>query len=94
MLYRSVLSSKQTWHTVFCAVYTTLLTATQYSSEYSFIMLMFHPINHYHNTKESSMCHSVPVLLHACFNPLQYSIPYSNAMKQEVSQMQACTQNM
>jgi len=31
---------------------------------------MFHPLDHNHDTKESFMCHSVPVLLHAHFNPL------------------------
>jgi hypothetical protein len=73
-LHRSVLSSEHTWHTVFCALYPKPLTATYYSSEYFFIMLMFHPLNHNHNTKEAVMCHSVTVFLHACFNPLKYSI--------------------
>jgi len=41
---------------------------TYYTSEYLFIMLMFHPLNL--NTIEFFMCHLFPVLLHAHFNPL------------------------
>jgi len=54
-------------------------------------MLMFHPSNHSHDTKESFMCHSVPVSLCACLNPLQHSIHYSNATKQAATQTHACT---
>jgi hypothetical protein len=42
-------------------------------------MLMFHPLNRNHDTKEAVMCHSVPVSLCARFNPLQYLIRYRNA---------------
>jgi len=48
--------------------------------------LCFHPSNHNHDTKETFMCHAVPVSLCALFHPLQHSIRYSNAMKQTASQ--------
>ena len=63
------------WHTVCCALYTKLLTATQYSSEYLFFMLMVHPINHNQDTKEA--CVSFIPSIFMCtyqsittFNPL------------------------
>jgi hypothetical protein len=44
ILQRNMLSSEQTWHTVCCALQPKQLTATQYSSEYLFILLMFSSI--------------------------------------------------
>ena len=81
-------------HTVCCALYTKFLTATQYSSEYLFIMLMFHPLKHNHNTKEAFLCHSVPVSLCALINPLYHSIHHCNAMKQTANQELARSQTM
>ena len=40
-LQRRTLLTKQACHTFFCALQPKLLTVTQYSSEYLFIMLMF-----------------------------------------------------
>ena len=43
---------------------------SSYCSEYLFITLMFNPLKHNHDTKESLKCHSFPVSLFALFNPL------------------------
>jgi hypothetical protein len=76
MLYRSVLYSEQTWHTFCYAVYTKLLTATQYSSEYLFIMLMFSSIKSQSQYKKSfyvsfscsfSTCPFQPFISSGCF---------------------------
>jgi hypothetical protein len=82
----------RSWHTVCCVLYTKFLSATQYSSEYLSIMLMFHPLNHNHYTKEAFMCHSVPVSICALNNPLHHSIHYRNATKQTANQTLACSQ--
>ena len=52
---------------------------------------MFHPLNHSHVTKDASMCHSDPVSLCAPFNPLYYSVRYTNTTQQEASQVRTCT---
>ena len=94
ILQRSVLYSEQTWHTVCCPSQTKLLTPTQYSSEYLFIMNKFSSITSQSMYKRIFMRHSVPVSLCAIFNPLQPSICYSNATKQTDSQKLACSQTM
>jgi hypothetical protein len=50
--------------------------------------------NNNYGTKESFMCHSVPVSLCALINPLHDSIRYCNAMKQTPNQALAWTQTM
>jgi hypothetical protein len=46
--------------------------------------LCFHPLNYNHDIKEAfNMCHSVPVLQHARFDPWQCYTPYFQCQLQE-----------
>jgi len=67
ILWRNMLSSEQAWYPAVCALQTKLLTDTQYSHEYLFIMLMFSSTK---SRYKAFVCHSLPVFLPACFNPL------------------------
>ena len=83
ILYRSVLSREQklAYHCL-RFIQQTLLTATQYRSQYLFIVHMFSSVKSHSQYKRTFMWHSVPVSLYALFNPLQHSIRYCNAKKQ------------
>jgi hypothetical protein len=93
ILQRHTLLTKQTSHTFFCALQPKLLTVTQYSSEYLFIMLMFSSIKSRSQYKRRFYV-SLSSTYFTCRFQTIIILNLLSEHNETASQMQACTQNM
>ena len=62
----------RSWHSLLCFIDLTPNSCLNAALNIYSSCLCLDPLNHIHDTKEALMCHSLPVILRAHFNPLQF----------------------